>query len=210
MASVVKYDKKGNKLEKKVKLDDSVFGGVVNDKLIAQAVRVYLFNQRGSANTKTRSEVRGGGKKLWANNKVGRARTSSLRNPIWKGGGVVFGPRANQNYKLKMSNKMRAGAFRSVLSQKVQMDKLGIIEEISITEDRPMKSVKTIFKSLPEQKKVLVVLDSNDKVAVKTINSTEGFKAMQVSALNVFDILNSNFVLVTEKSIDQILEYWRE
>jgi large subunit ribosomal protein L4 len=212
VAMIVKYDKNGKKTEKKIKLDDSVFGCTINDKLVAQAVRVYLFNQRGSANTKIRSEMRGGGKKLWANNKVGRARTSSSRNPIWKGGGVTFGPRAEQNYKLNMSKKMRAGAFRSVLSQKVQSGQLGVIEEIdlSLATEKPMKLAREIFKSLPEQKKVLVVLDKNDKIAVKTINNIEGYKAMQVGALNIFDILDSNFVLLTEKSVEQILKYWRE
>ncbi|CAG1771971.1 partial 50S ribosomal protein L4, partial [uncultured bacterium] len=135
------FNQKAKKIEE-IEVNDSVFNAPVNDKVLAQYVYVYLSNQRESnAHTKDRSEVRGGGKKPWKQKGTGRARVGSIRSPIWKGGGVTFGPTNQTNWKRKLTKSFKAAAFRNAFSKLNKAGLLNIIDGFEIKEPSTKEAV---------------------------------------------------------------------
>ena len=154
--SMVVLNQNGEELEKKVNLNGDVFGIEPNTQVMFDAVQVYQANKRqATAKTKTRAEVRGGGKKPWRQKGTGRARAGSSRSSIWVGGGTVFGPIGNQNFKLKMNKKSHALALKSALSIKANEKNIVLVDNLTSTKTKEV--VKTL-EALKVDYKALVVL----------------------------------------------------
>lgn len=190
-------------MAEKTTLPKSVFAVEVrNHELLKLAYDAYLANNRlASATTKQRGEVRGGGKKPWRQKGTGRARFGSIRNPIWRGGGIVFGPRGNENYTKKISKTSKRVALRQALT--VQAEKV-LVAEIKTT--GKTTEVAKFLKENKLNRRVLIVAEKTDELIRATNNISE---ALLVSPmyLNVFDILNADHIVIAPKAIEAI-ESW--
>ena len=190
-------------MAEKTTLPKSVFAvEVQNHELLKLAYDAYLANNRlASATTKQRGEVRGGGKKPWRQKGTGRARFGSIRNPIWRGGGIVFGPRGNENYTKKISKTSKRVALRQALT--VQAEKV-FVAEIKTT--GKTAEVAKFLKENNLNRRVLIVAEKTDELIRATNNISE---ALLVSPmyLNVFDILNADHIVIAPKAIETI-ESW--
>ena len=190
-------------MAEKTTLPKSVFAVEVrNHELLKLAYDAYLANNRlASATTKQRGEVRGGGKKPWRQKGTGRARFGSIRNPIWRGGGIVFGPRGNENYTKKISKTSKRVALRQALT--VKSDKV-LVADIKTT-GKTAEVVK-FLKENNLNRRVLIVAEKTDELIRATNNISE---ALLVSPmyLNVFDILNADHIVIAPKAIETI-ENW--
>ncbi|MBN1331318.1 50S ribosomal protein L4 [Candidatus Dojkabacteria bacterium] len=199
------YDKKGKKTEKKVKLDDSVFGTKVNQNLISQAVDTYLQNQRqANAQTKDRSEVSGGGKKPWKQKGTGRARHGSSRSPIWKGGGVTFGPTNARNYKKKLNKSANKKAIKNAFTMKNEAKEVIVIENFDTDKT---KQIDGVLKNLGIKGKVAFV-QVEEKGLHKAVKNIEGARAIRTGELNVFNILDNKCLVILEDALKDISEKW--
>ena len=190
-------------MAEKTTLPKSVFAVEVrNHELLKLAYDAYLANNRlASATTKQRGEVRGGGKKPWRQKGTGRARFGSIRNPIWRGGGIVFGPRGNENYTKKISKTSKRVALRQALT--VQAEK---ILDADIKTTGKTAEVAKFLKENKLNRRVLIVAEKTDELIRATNNISE---ALLVSPmyLNVFDILNADHIVIAPKAIEAI-ESW--
>lgn len=190
-------------MAEKTTLPKSVFAVEVrNHELLKLAYDAYLANNRlASATTKQRGEVRGGGKKPWRQKGTGRARFGSIRNPIWRGGGIVFGPRGNENYTKKISKTSKRVALRQALT--VKADKV-LVADIKTT--GKTAEVAKFLKENNLNRRILIVAEKTDELIRATNNISE---ALLVSPmyLNVFDILNADHIVIAPKAIETI-ENW--
>ena len=190
-------------MAEKTTLPKSVFAVEVrNHELLKLAYDAYLANNRlASATPKQRGEVRGGGKKPWRQKGTGRARFGSIRNPIWRGGGIVFGPRGNENYTKKISKTSKRVALRQALT--VKADKV-LVADIKTT--GKTAEVAKFLKENNLNRRVLIVAEKTDELIRATNNISE---ALLVSPmyLNVFDILNADHIVIAPKAIETI-ENW--
>jgi large subunit ribosomal protein L4 len=189
-----------------IELNDSVFGVEVNEAVMHQAVVMQLASQRqGTASTKTRGLVRGGGRKPWRQKGTGRARSGSTRSPIWVGGGTVFGPQP-RSYAFSMPRKARRLAIKSALSAKVQAGELLVMEDIAIKEPK----TKTVVGMLDSLKigddKALIIVSATDENVEKSSRNIPGVKSITSQGLNVYDILYHDKVLVTKDAVSKIEE----
>jgi 50S ribosomal protein L4 len=190
-------------MAEKTTLPKSVFAVEVrNHELLKLAYDSYIANNRlASATTKQRGEVRGGGKKPWRQKGTGRARFGSIRNPIWRGGGIVFGPRGNENYTKKISKTSKRVALRQALT--VKADKVLVVD---IKTTGKTAEVAKFLKENNLNRRVLIVAEKTDELIRATNNISE---ALLVSPmyLNVFDILNADHIVIAPKAIETI-ENW--
>jgi large subunit ribosomal protein L4 len=205
MTSAQVLDLKGNKV-RELGLEDEVFGVTPNVGLMHSALVRQLANGRsGSANSKTRSEVRGGGRKPWRQKGTGRARAGSIRSPLWEGGGVTFGPKP-RDFSQSMPKKQRALALKSALAAK--KDNLVIVQNFASITDGKTKQVASALKELKLYgQKILLVLDhvnEEDSRVQLAARNIDGLKVIHVSNLNVKDLLESEVVLTTESAIQTI------
>lgn len=205
MTSAQVLDLKGNKV-RELGLDDAVFGVEPNVGLLHSALVRQLANARsGAANTKTRSEVRGGGRKPWRQKGTGRARAGSIRSPLWEGGGVTFGPKP-RDFSQSMPKKARVAALKSALAAK--KDNLVVVQNFASITEGKTKQVATALKDLKLYgQKILLVLDhvnDEDKRVQLAARNIDGLKVIHVSNLNVKDLLESEVVLTTESTIQTI------
>ena len=185
-----------------VDLNDAVFGAEVNDAIIYDVVKMQLASRRsGTASTKTRSDVRGGGKKPWRQKGTGRARAGTTRSPIWRGGGIVFGPHP-RDYSYNIPKKIRKKAVISALSMKFKDNKMLILK------DFPMEKISTrVFKNVVDLfslKKALFVLDENNEVLLKSSRNMKNVKMIRSEGINVYDILNHDHLILLEPSVKKI------
>jgi large subunit ribosomal protein L4 len=183
------FDKRGKEVEK-VKLDEFVFDGHISVALIHQAVTTYLANQRkGLAKVKTRGEVRGGGRKPWRQKGTGRARVGSIRSPLWRGGGVTFGPQPRSYYK-DLPKKMKAVALKSALNDKLQNDQILILKDFKLDSHKTKELAKIMQNLKLEGKKVRVVIEKiedNSKLASRNLEKVLLSKASDVHTAEVID-----------------------
>ncbi len=201
------YNMKGEKKEK-VELKEEVFGIQPNLPLVHQAYLTQLANMRVVlAHTKTRSEVRGGGRKPWRQKGTGRARAGSIRSPIFKGGGVVFGPRKERNFQKKLPKKALRLAIKSVLSDKLKEDKIKILSEFDFKEFKTKKMLE-LLNNLGIKDSVLFVLPERNLFVEKSIDNIPWAKFSLASQLNVFDLLKYDFLLTTKEGIKKIEEIY--
>ena len=191
---------------KKQTLPKDVFAvDVPNHELLKLAYDSYLANARlASATTKQRGEVRGGGKKPWKQKGTGRARFGSTRNPIWRGGGIVFGPRGNENYAKKLSKTSKRVAIKQALTL-ANKDNRIIVKDISTT-----GKTAEIVKFLQDNKidrKVLIVVDEKTPELIRATNNLQQVRLVSVLYLNVFDILNADTIVLNNKSVPVITDW---
>lgn len=204
--AVIVFSSSGVKHEKNPSLPKQVFSvGVTNHELLKQVYESSKSNDRHTVSkTKTRGEVRGGGRKPWRQKGTGRARFGSSRNPIWRGGGIAFGPRGNENYSKNVNSSARKHALAQALTLAVQSDRFFIIETFTSKDGKVSSIAKLLDKMGLLQKKVLVITsDINDKVRRSTNNLP---KVVVVGANNVTvrDILDTECILCTQPSIDML------
>ena len=204
MPKVKVYNQEG-KENGSVELNDAVFAVTPKLSVVHQVYHAILANARQPwADTKDRGEVRGGGIKPWKQKGTGRARHGSIRSPLWVGGGVTFGPLTVRTYKQKINKKMNALAVRMCLSDKVADEKIIVIDELKV--EGKAKPVAALRNKLPGAGKTTVFLadEVNEKLNLATRN-LKNLDMQQVKDVNVVDLLNHQYVIITKKGID-ILE----
>ena len=205
MANVSVYNMEGKEVGT-LELNDAVFGVEVNEHLVHLAVVQQLANNRqGTQKAKTRSEVSGGGKKPWRQKGTGHARQGSTRSPQWTGGGVVFAP-TPRDYSFKINKKEKRLALKSVLTSRVQENKLVVLDELKFDEIKT-KNMKTVLNNL-NVSKALIVLNDNDQNVVLSARNIDGVKTALTNTINVFDILKYNTVVVTKAAVATIEEVY--
>ena len=205
MANVSVYNMEGKEVEK-IDLNDSVFAAPVNEHLVHMAVVLQLANKRqGTQKAKTRSEVRGGGRKPWRQKGTGHARQGSIRAPQWTGGGVVFAP-VPRDYSFKMNKKEKAVAMKSVLSSKVNENKLIVVDSLDF-EAPKTKKMKEVLDNL-KANKALVVVDGDAANAVLSVKNLQDARAVYSNAISVYDILKYDTVVVTKSAVKAIEEVY--
>jgi large subunit ribosomal protein L4 len=206
MPIVAVYDITGAKTGD-MELNDSVFGVDVNESVIHQAVVMQLASQRlGTASTKTRGFVRGGGKKPWKQKGTGRARAGSIRSPLWVGGGTTFGPHP-RSYAFRMPRKQRRLAIKSALTAKLQDGELIVLDSINFETPKTKSVLQLMSDFNVANKKILIVTAEMLENVEKSARNIPGVKAIPASSsLNVYDLLYHDKVFVTKEAITRIEE----
>ena len=195
---------KGEKV-KDITLADTVFGIETNELSMKKAIRLQLdASRQGTAKTKTRSEVSGGGRKPWKQKGTGRARQGSIRATQWRGGGIAMGVNP-RNYSFKINKKERVLALRSALADKVNEKKFIVVDSLAIASNKT-KDIKTLYNDLKLSGKVLFVADEDaDKLYLATRNLPTTL-VLFADELNVYDVVDADYVVIDEKSLAQIEE----
>lgn len=206
--AVASYTKSGSKSTSAPKLAKEVFEvEVTNHQLLKQAYEAYLANGRSNvAKTKDRSEVRGGGRKPWRQKGTGRARHGSIRSPIWRTGGVTFGPRGIENYSKKISTKAKRQAIRQALSLAARDNELKVIEALEFKDGRTKEAVALLDKLSCVRNTVLVVADKTDE-QIRAVRNLPNVSLVTATYLNVYTILNADHIVVTKDAL-KVIETW--
>lgn len=204
MASIATYTKAGTKATTPAKLDKAVFGiEVKNHQLLKDAYDAYLANGRENlAVTKQRGEVRGGGKKPWAQKGTGRARFGSSRNPIWRGGGIAFGPSGEENYTKSLNKKAKRLAIRQALSLAVNDGKVIIIEDVKAAKTSDL--AKLLIKIGASGNKVLLAVDNKSIDVDRASRNIARVKLVAANYLNVFDIINCDQLVISKPALAKV------
>jgi large subunit ribosomal protein L4 len=188
-----------------VELPDEVFGVQVNVPVMHRVVRAQLAAARaGTHSTKTRSEVRGGGKKPWRQKGTGRARQGSIRAPQWTGGGVVFGPHP-RDHSLRVNKKEKILALRSALTDRLAGDNLVVLDGLDFDAPRTRRAVELIEALDLAGRKLLFVVDGLEEAAIKSLRNLQAVHIVTFDQLNTYDVLASDTVLFTRDSLDAFL-----
>ena len=204
MSSIKVFNQEGKEVSE-LKLNEVIFDLPWNADLVHQAVRVALANKRQIlASTKDRSEVSGGGRKPWRQKGTGRARHGSIRSPLWKGGGITFGPTKERNFKLKINKKMARQAFLTALSTKAKDSELLVLDDLKLSAPKT-KEMSKIMKNFPQVKTSLLVLagkkDENLKRAGRNLPN---LRIINIDNLNILDILKYKHLIFTKDSIEYL------
>lgn len=206
MPKVDVYDIKGKKVSD-VELAEAIFGIEPNETIVHSVLVNYLANQRqGTQSTKTRAEVRGGGRKPWRQKGTGRARQGSIRAPQWVKGGIALGPKP-RSYKYTVNKKERRLAIKSLLSSKVIENELTVVDKLELAEIK----TKTMVKALADLKvegKTLIVLPENNKNVLMSARNIEGVKTITLNNINVFDLLKYNNLVLPLETVKKIEEVY--
>lgn len=186
-------------------LNEKIFAVAVKPEVVHQAVVAQMANSRVAiAHTKTKSEIRGGGRKPWKQKGTGRARQGSIRSPQWRGGGVVFGPRSNRNFELKLNKNMKQKALAMVLSDKVTADHFIVVDNFNLA-DIKTQALKKSLAALPSgQSKTLLVLGDNNQSIIRSARNLAKIGYLAANSLNVVDLLKYDYVIVDQAGIQQI------
>ena len=199
------YDQTGKEVGQ-TRLPSEIFDVKVNSDLIHQVVTSQMANKRTViAHTKDRAQVRGGGKKPWRQKGTGRARHGSRRSPLWKGGGVTFGPTKVRNFEKKINKKMKRKAILMVLSAKVKNDLLLILEKLSLEKPKT-KLMAGILGKLPFKGSALIVLPQLEKDIVRAAKNIKGVATVEARNLNALDLLSFKYLIMPKDSIKAIKE----
>jgi len=191
---------KNNKTVERLTLRDEIFGVQAKTSLLHDAVTNYLANQRqGTHATKTKGSVRGGGRKPWRQKHTGRARSGSIRSPLWRGGGITFGPQP-RDYAYALPKKVKRLALMTALREKLTSDEIVIVDEISF-ENPKTKNMVMLLKNLGlEKQSVLIVLPEKDDTVALSARNVPGVHVTRVTDLNTFDVLTHTIILMTKKA----------
>src|SRR4030043_1447533 len=193
-----------------IKLSEKIFGLKINNNLIYQVINVQLANKRKHlAKVKDRGEVRGGGRKPWRQKGTGRARHGSIRSPLWKGGGVTFGPRLEKVLKKRIPKKMRIKALFMVLSAKAKENLVLVLDKLEFKKPKTKKMAEILNKLFLKDGSGLVVLSKMDKNLILSIRNIAGVNPIQAKDLNVLDLLSCKYVLISEAGIKKIRETFK-
>lgn len=197
--------KKDGKKLKSLDLDPTVFEVKENIALVHQVVKAQMAGARaGTADTKERSEVRGGGRKPWRQKGTGRARVGSIRSPLWKGGGTTFGP-TPRSYEQKVPKKIGKAALRTILSAKARDGQLKVIEKFGLKKPET-KAADKILNDLKVTGKVTVVVGDGDDTAVKSIRNLPSVRAITASQINAYDLTDCAVLIFTQEALDKVSE----
>jgi len=207
MASVATYTKSGAKATTAAKLDSSVFGILPeNHELLKLAYTAYLANGRENlAVVKTRGLVSGGGKKPWKQKGTGRARFGSSRNPIWRGGGIVFGPTGEENYTKKMHTGAKRQAIRQALSLAAQEGRIKIVEDFNF--DGKVKTTVDFLQKIDAKGSVLLVTDTKDDKSDRATRNIQKVIVTHAQYLNVYNILNADVIVISKPALVRVQEW---
>lgn len=206
--SALTYTKAGVKATTPAKLDKTVFGvEVKNHELLKSAYVAYLANGRTSAaRTKTRGLVSGGGKKPWKQKGTGRARFGSSRNPIWRGGGIAFGPTGNENYSHKLHTSAKRQAIRQALSLASEGKYLIVLEDFDAKLGKVAPTIKLLDK-IGVKGNTLLVLANKDEATERSTRNLQNLMVVQANYLNVYDLLNADTVVMTSDAVKAVHEW---
>jgi large subunit ribosomal protein L4 len=209
--SVSTYTKTGSKATTPAKLDKAIFDLTVeNHELVKQAYVTYLANGRENlAVTLKRGEVSGGGKKPWKQKGTGRARFGSSRVPIWRGGGITFGPTGNENYSKKLNVKAKRQAIRQALSMANAESRISVIEAI-VAKEGKTKDIQALLTKVGAKRRTLLVVDTKDTDIIRATANLKDVTLVTAKYLNVFDIVNAHHLIITQKSLAIISEWLGE
>ena len=192
---------------KELELNENVFGIEPNENIVHSVIVNYMANQRqGTQNTKTRSEVSGGGRKPWRQKGTGRARQGTIRAPQWIKGGIALGPKP-RSYRFKINKKERQLAVRSVLSSKVNEKELTVLDKIELKEIKTAEMAK-IMNNLKLTGKTLFVLPGNDVNVQKSARNIKGVKVSIVDTMNTYDLVKYDNLVLTVDSVKKIEEVY--
>jgi len=197
------YNQKGE-AQGEVKLNPEIFDVKMNAELVHQVVVAQMANRRlVLAHTKERGDVRGGGKKPWKQKGTGRARAGSSRSPLWRGGGIIFGPNKERNYSKKVNKKSKIKALFMVLSDKVRENAIKVITGIELPEAKT-KSMVQLLKAFDVKKGGLIVLPKMDKKIALSVRNLPNVSVIAADSLNVYDVISSREVLIVEPALPRI------
>ena len=206
MPKIDVYDVDGKKL-KSMELKEEVFGIKPNEAVVHSVLVNYLANQRqGTQSTKTRSEVRGGGKKPWKQKGTGRARQGSIRAPQWIKGGIALGPKP-RSYKYRVNRKEKQLAIKSLLSSKVLENDLVVVDKFDFKEIKTKQMVDAM-KNLKVEEKAFVVLPSSNEIVQKSARNIQNVKTGSVNTINVYDLLKYKKLVLTVDTIKKLEEVY--
>lgn len=198
------YGVNGQKVSDTV-LKPEVFEQKVNEGLIHQVVRAELINaRRGTASTKTRSEVKGGGKKPWRQKGTGRARAGSIRSPLFIGGGIVFGPKPKQ-YMLTIPRKMRKAALKSILSAKAKEKEIIVLDKLALKEPKT-RVAKEMLEKLKIDKKSTIVIEKSDVNVMKSFRNLPATNVVSLDRISPYTILDNKVLVITKGALQEITE----
>ena len=197
------YSKEGEKVDN-LQLDDKKFGGPIHKKLLRDAVIMYEANKRqGTASTKTKGEVAGGGRKPWAQKHTGRARAGSIRSPLWKGGGVSHGPKP-RDYSFSIPKKAKRLALYTALSAKARDNELVVIDDLNFDVPKTRQMV-SILKALNiDNSSCLIVIPKANETVWKSARNIPSVKVMTSTELNAYEVLRPKKVLLTKEALSSI------
>ena len=198
----------GSATEEQYTLNKKVFGIEPNQNVIYDAVQVYLSNTRqATAKTKKRDEVSGGGRKPWRQKGTGRARQGSIRSPQWRGGGIVFGPTGEQNYKIKQNKKEYQLALKSALSEKAKTNSITLVNEFKFDAPKTKKAVE-VLNALKTTNKTLFVVseESASYEALLSFINLQNVMVLMADEINVYDIVNSDSIVMTVDAVKKVEE----
>jgi large subunit ribosomal protein L4 len=200
MATLDVYNVNREKISQ-VEVDDAVFAAEVKEHLFYDVIRMQLNRRRaGTHSTKTRAEVSGGGKKPWKQKGTGRARSGTSRSPVWRGGGIAFGPKP-RSYEIKVPKKVRRAAMCSALTLKVQQEKLLVLDAIAMTEIKTAAFVAMLDKL--QAGNVLIIADADQNLQLSSRN-VQQVKVLPPEGLNLYDVLQYDELYITQTSLKAI------
>ena len=204
------YKKDGTQSGEKITLAPEIFEVKPNDHAIYQAVRVYLANQRqGTHKTKTMGEVSGSGKKLWKQKHTGRARVGSIRSPLWKGGGTIFGP-VPRDYSSTVPKTLKQVARKSALSHKAADGNIRIVEDFSFEAPKTSEMV-SILKALSlGDKKVVMLTPKTDLIVYKSGRNIARFKILEAHKASTYEILDNEVLLIQKSAVEALVKTFHE
>ncbi len=208
MATALTYTSTGAKAAATTKLDKQVFEVMPsNHTLLKEAYVAYLGNGRLSlATTKTRGEVSGGGKKPWRQKGTGRARFGSSRNPIWRGGGIVFGPTGNENYTKHVNVKAKRLALRQALSLAADEKRIIVLEDLMV-KDAKTAALAGLLAKVGATRSILLVVEAKTDELLRASRNLQDVKLVNGRYLNVYDLLNADTIVVTKAALDQVVAW---
>ena len=206
MPKVDVYNMQGKKVSD-VELKAEVFGIEPNENIVHSVLVNYLANQRqGTQSTKTRAEVRGGGRKPWRQKGTGRARQGSIRAPQWIKGGIALGPKP-RSYSYRINKKEKQLAIKSLLSAKVLDNELTVVDKLEVKEPKTSVMVKALTDLKVEGKTLIILADKNENVLLSSRN-IEGVKTIELNTINVFDLLNCNKLVLPLDTVKKLEEVY--
>ena len=198
------YNSKGNKTKRTVALDDSIFNAEPNDHAIYLDVKLHMANQRqGTHKSKQRNEIHGSTKKLHKQKGTGGSRKGSIKSPLFRGGGRIFGPEP-RDYSFKVNKKTKKVARISALSQKAKSNSITVLEDFNFENPKTKNYVELLGNLELNGKKTLFVTDSDNKNIMLSARNLKGAKVTSVNSLNTYDIMNANNLLLSESSVKAI------
>jgi len=206
--AIATFTKSGTKATTAAKLDKTVFGVTPqNHELVKAAYVAYLANGRtNNAVTKTRGLVSGGGRKPWKQKGTGRARFGSSRNPIWRGGGITFGPTGQENYSHNMHVKAKRLAIRQTLSLAADAGKVVVIEDIALKNGKTAEAAQLLTK-IGALKNTLLVVDNKTTEMARPFDNLSNVKVVQAKYINVFDAMNADHIVITTPALAVVSEW---